>query len=263
MTRVAGAVLRVTAPTAWLFEEPDADRRVSSQLLFGQTVYVDEERGDWLRITSARDDYSGWMQRADAAASDVQPTGPSLSVCVPTALTYRTPDFHYAPVAALPMHAQVMPVDEDNSEAETAFVRLISGDYIPRQHIKLGAFTKDPVAIARLFLGAPYAWGGRTVNGIDCSGLVQMSLWACAMDCPRDSVPQFDQLGAHLSAEDTPQEGDLVFFPGHVGFYLSGDRLLHANATHMCCTIDPLEEVIGWVAKEHSAPLRGFKRITL
>ncbi|MEM9880869.1 MAG: C40 family peptidase [Pseudomonadota bacterium] len=266
MTCLRAAHAHVHAPTTWLFEQPDATSQTSSQLLYGERLVVRETQGDWVNVTAARDGYSGWLRGQDVSASSAPPIT-SCNISVPLALIYAQPDFHYAPLAGLPMHAQVSLAPEsastgfDQDAQNAAFVKLSDGYFVSQKHISTGPFASDPVDVAKFFLGAPYAWGGRTINGIDCSGLVQMSLWACGIDCPRDSSDQFTQLGRTLEPGETPRQGDLVFFPGHVGWYLAGGKLLHANATHMRCTIDPLDDVLNWVARDHKAPLRGFKRL--
>jgi peptidoglycan endopeptidase LytE len=85
-------------------------------------------------------------------------------------------------------------------------------------------------AVTRLALeevGAPYAWGGSTPSGFDCSGLVQWVFAQYGVDLPRTSWAQFD-VGTPVSWNDL-QPGDLVFFstyaPGasHVGIYVGTD----------------------------------------
>ena len=56
----------------------------------------------------------------------------------------------------------------------------------------------DYVAVAELFLETPYLWGGRTSEGIDCSGLVQTALTAAGVASPRDS----DMMEAVLGEPD-------------------------------------------------------------
>ncbi len=43
----------------------------------------------------------------------------------------------------------------------------------------------DWVAVAERFSETPYLWGGRTSEGIDCSGLVQTALMAAGITSPR------------------------------------------------------------------------------
>lgn len=250
----------IQSPAAWLYERADETSHAASQLLYGETLTVIERVPDreWLRIKADRDDYEGWLKASAAAPIEHAATH---TVCVPSAPIFETPDFKRPALHVLPLNSAVRLADAQ-PDAHPQFRALDDRTYIPAKHVEPKPVHTSPLVVAKQFLGTPYAWGGRTYAGIDCSGLVQMALWACGKPCPRDSGDQWRGLGTALSGDDVPREGDLVFFPGHVGFYLDGGRLLHANATHMRTTIDPLDNVIGWVARDHpDGPLTGFKRL--
>src|ERR687898_714893 len=51
------------------------------------------------------------------------------------------------------------------------------------------------VAVAERCLGVPYLWGGKTSLGLDCSGLIQLSLAAAGIEAPRDTDMQQAALG--------------------------------------------------------------------
>ncbi len=67
----------------------------------------------------------------------------------------------------------------------------------------------DPVAVAALFLGTPYLWGGNSRDGIDCSGLVQAALLACGIACPGDSDLQAKAVG-HRACARRPAAGAAI-----------------------------------------------------
>src|SRR3546814_19589791 len=83
---------------------------------------------------------------------------------------------------------------------------------------EIDAFDADPAAVAEAMIGTPYHWGGRTAQGIDCSGLVQLAWSAAGIHLPRDRDLPLAALG---SAQDVAPaglaRGGLGFFPRHVG----------------------------------------------
>lgn len=62
-----------------------------------------------------------------------------------------------------------------------------------------------------MFYNAPYRWGGRTPNGVDGAGLVQMAYRLAGITIPRYIEQQAGE-GQVLSFLEEAQPGDLAFF---------------------------------------------------
>ena len=101
---------------------------------------------------------------------------------------------------------------------------------------------EDPVVVAELYLGAPYLWGGNSVFGIDCSGLVQAAFKDCGMLVPGDSDLQA-LAGTEVQMQDL-RRGDLMFWPGHVAILRDARTIIHANAHHMATVIEDLAHAL-------------------
>ncbi len=88
---------------------------------------------------------------------------------------------------------------------------------------------------AMRFLGVPYAFGGTSTNGFDCSGYVQHVFAMLGYHIPRTADAQYYAGKKVAGAAMVP--GDLVFFqtyasgPSHVGIYLGNDRFVHASSS--------------------------------
>src|SRR5690606_37687498 len=70
--------------------------------------------------------------------------------------------------------------------------------------------------LAGLYLGSPYQWGGRSLMGIDCSGLTQMVYKMMDIRLPRDASQQVS-VGDVVDFLQHAQCGDLAFFDNEEG----------------------------------------------
>ncbi|WND03316.1 C40 family peptidase [Temperatibacter marinus] len=236
-----------------LYESPQARERIETQLLYGETVAPVEVHGQYTKVISLTDGYKGWTETAFLCDQQV----PNFFVSVPLAHLYGAPDLKTAD----PQHLSMGSLVTLNDHAMVnGFLQTEEGAYIYAKHVRpIGHWRADPVSVALEFLHAPYLWGGKTSSGLDCSALIQLSFAACGVKLHRDSDLQGEWSGHSV---EHAARGDLAFFPGHVGMMLDEKLMLHANATHMKVTVDPLESVIDWVRREgHGTPFHGFKRI--
>jgi peptidoglycan DL-endopeptidase CwlO len=111
------------------------------------------------------------------------------------------------------------------------------------------------VGIAMQYLGVPYAWGGASPSGFDCSGFVMYVFAQVGVSLPHHAASQFNY-GVSVSRDEL-QPGDLVFFDGlgHVGIYIGGGQFIHAPHTGDVVKISSIDD--SWYA----ASWVGAKRI--
>jgi cell wall-associated NlpC family hydrolase len=236
--------MEITDPVVSMHGEPSSSSRQTTQALFGEKIWVSETRDGWLHCQLENDGYDGYIAATSAGESISTPTH---RVAVPSTFMYPQPDIKSQPALALPMNARLEVVASDEK-----FAKLSNGKFVYASHLKSAAdFEADFVEVAEKFLNVPYCWGGKTVHGLDCSGLVQTSLEACGVHVMRDAVMQERQLGRNLMINDLDglRRGDLVFWKGHVGIMTDDRMFLHANGHHMLTVKEPLAEAVARIAQ--------------
>ncbi|MEH6306475.1 NlpC/P60 family protein [Olivibacter sp. CPCC 100613] len=109
------------------------------------------------------------------------------------------------------------------------YANLLDVDARDLKNEKLYRFIND-------WIGTPYAYGGTTKNGVDCSGFAAMLMSEIyGKNLPRSSEDQADAIKRKY--EKQLKEGDLVFFSfgssriNHVGIYLHNGKFVHASTS--------------------------------
>lgn len=253
---VEGRPGQVRVAIAPVFGTPDAGAALTTQLLFGETVRVFEEKDGWAWLQADADSYVGY---APAAAIGREIGTPTHRVAALSTPALARPEVKSPLLVDLPMGARLKVEREENG-----FAVLAIGAFVPMQHLAaIDTCPADFVAVVEQFLGAPYLWGGRTRAGIDCSGLVQAAMQAAGAAAARDSDMQLTEIGSAIEVGDELsglRRGDLVFWRGHVGIMTDAAHMLHANAFHMRVVVEPLAEAVARI-KATGSEIIGVRRV--
>lgn len=238
--------MQVIEPVVTLHKAPRFDAMQVTQALFGEQVKLFHEEEGWAWVQLAKDGYVGYV---NGNALSPQVVAPTHRVAVPSTFMYPEANLKTLPAVPLTLNAQVAVTGESG-----AFSQLSNGRFVFTAHLKnIEDGETDFVAVAEMFRHVPYYWGGKSVHGLDCSGLVQLALEACGSTALRDSDMQEATLGERLLVNDLDslKRGDLVFWNGHVGIMTDERTLLHANGHHMMVVAEPLKAAVERIAARY------------
>ena len=184
-----------TLPYTAIRKKPDEGSEQVTQVLFADPVEVAGSEDGWAQVTVA-DGLGGWIQ-ADALGEPLQKDRAHV-VVVPQAADRYLGTWLVAPGL--------------RTEPLAAARRKAGGDAIAET--------------ALMFLDAPYEWGGVTVHGLDCSGLVQAVHRRFGL-LLRHNAEQQETAGREVSLRQV-QPGDLVCYGDHIAIWVGEGRIVHA-----------------------------------
>ena len=249
----------ITAPVVDLRAQPHTEAQAAAhdplqetQLLYGELVRVLKTEDGWAQLeaveqpefTHARrwQGYPGWVPAAALSAAG-RPWPTTAVVTAPWAETWQDAYRRQSSPWRFPMGTRLRAVDMGG---QLWHAELLDGGTVwmardaARSLEELAALPaldrrRLIVRNAEQLVGQPYYWGGRSPDGLDCSGLVNLAYRAAGVDIPRDAHEQF----LRATPVKALQPGDLVFLSErgnpqrivHVMLYAGNGELIEGPGT--------------------------------
>jgi len=234
--------------------EPSHKSEMCTQLLFGELYTVTETGDGWLKIRMSFDGYEGWISSKSHSGIDAEEferlceCDTRCSMDLVQLVTNETGKEQYPILfgSSLPGIEEFRMQIGGQTFVYDGQVSIISdfedeeGEGGPEDLMEL---KHDLVQNCSQFMGAPYLWGGRSLFGIDCSGLVQIAYKTINIPLKRDAWQQAEQ-GEAVSSIDEAEPGDLAFFENeegkicHVGILADRQKILHCSGKVRLDVID-------------------------
>jgi hypothetical protein len=214
---------------ATIHAAPDEDSQAITELLPGEEFAVLEYAGGWAWGYGRADHVTGYVE-AIALAEPIQPTHIVCEKCAPVA-----PDGKITStiIAHLPMGARLHGTEQGACLAtEYGCVSLA--------HLRpIEDREPDPVRSAERLMNVPYRAGGRTLEGIDGPGLIQLALSLAGLPSPHFTDQQ-RRLGGEVPDLAPSRRGDLVFGEeGGGGLMIDDILMIHASRAAGKVTVAP------------------------
>ncbi len=239
--------------------EPSHRAEQVTQLLFGEKAEILETNAkEWVRIRNSWDGYIGWCRLSQLTSihrKDFLKPARALAADSKGYLLFEQGQLW------LPAGAELMKLKFTlHQEAGKFKGRKLK----PEDGVADGTRLREA---ALQFLHAPYQWGGKSIAGIDCSGLTQLAYRLSNIRLPRDASQQAAE-GTTVDFLQHAACGDLAFFDDHegrivhVGMLLDEHNIIHATETSGRVVIDRIDPggIISVSLRKRTHNLRMVKR---
>ena len=254
----------ITLPLVALRADNSERSEMASQLLFGECVEILETQDKWLKVKNLSDNYVGWVDRkmiepfSLEALQMLQMNAQPFKVCVPLSQCWKKLSNEKVLLPA----SSILWLNENNQ----CVFGCEKYDYNSTEiFVQTSQSDKQIIHYARQFFNAPYLWGGKSILGIDCSGLVQVVFSIIGIQLPRDASQQVE-IGTTITSLQQAKTGDLAFFTNeegrvvHVGILINNQQIIHASGWVKIEQIDA-NGIISSSTKEYTHKLFAIRRI--
>lgn len=233
-----------------------------SQLLFGETVEVLEEKGkQWCKVRASCDNFIGWVESNQLKAitpSEFERFNTHFAYSLELVQPVMGAD-HFIPIT---MGARLPEFDGMRFRLGEVFYTFSGQAISPNDFQPSADFI---IKLAKRYLNTPFLWGGRSPFGLDSPALVQLVYQMAGFKVPREASAQID-IGETIDFIENTQAGDLAFFENnqgrisHVGLLMPENKIIHCYGGVRIDKIDHYG-IYDELRQVYSKRLRLIKRI--
>ena len=232
--------------------KPNSKSEVTSQILYGEKFKILSKKQNWIKIKTYYDNYIGYIRKKKY----LQKFNPSKKIFKLKSRIYerknkkliKTNNFLY-----FGSGISVKSRDRD-------YIEFDNGKWIKKNDVQnINHYEKNFNKILKLFLNTKYLWGGKTSEGIDCSGLIQIYFYYNRIFFPRDSKDQIKYCKKKLNKKFI--KGDIIFWKGHVGMCINKSKFIHAYGPKKKVLIMPIKSSIEIINKTANLKVKKISNI--
>ena len=236
-------------PVINIYKKPNIKSEVISQILYGEKFCAKNKTNGFLQGYSIHDRYQGYAKLHLFSHSDKKKTHKIKSK---EASLYLKPNIKSKTAKKLLFNSKITLTQQQG--------QFIKEDkyWIQKKDTEQIKSSFNFIKNYKHFLHTKYLWGGNSIKGIDCSGLVQELMKNCGQSCPRDSKDQIKFFKKKINLKNI-KKGDLLFWKGHVAIALNKKKLIHAFGPMKKVVIMPIAKTVTDLKKK-SLPLLSIKR---
>ena len=195
-----------------IYEEPKTKSKLSSQILYGEKFKIIYKKNNWLKIKTSYDNYVGYIKNKKFSTK----SNPTLKVNSLKSEIFKKIDDKFRKTNQFLYFASRVSKLQENKK----FLEFEKNKWIKKEDLrKINHIERNYYKIFKSFLNTKYLWGGKTVEGIDCSSLIQIYFYYNQTFFPRDTKDQIKF--CKKKNKKIFSKGDIIFWKNNVGICLS------------------------------------------
>ena len=173
--------MRCNIPVINVYKKNNIKSEVVTQLLYGDSFEKIKKIGKWVKIKNNLDNYKGYIKNYKFPRNQKN----THKIHRISALLYSKPNKKNKINKKLSFGSRIKV-----SQEKGKFYKF-DNFWIEKNDLKkINYKSKDVFKYVKKFINLKYKWGGKSFNGIDCSGLIQLSFNFNNKYCPRDTKDQ-------------------------------------------------------------------------